>query len=402
MLQTFTGREYLKIDIANNYGLDKLEWDDRISWFDAHEDQLMELVKLAEEPALFYAGVKAWEDVKAGKPIGYMVSLDATSSGLQILAALTGDRSAAYLCNVIDSGTRGDAYTSIYQMMLSIIGEESKITREDTKRAIMTSFYASKAVPKEVFGEGELLELFYNTLQTVAPAAWELNEAFLGLWNPDAYSHDWILPDNFHVKTKVMNQVRETVHFLNEPFDVFYNVNEPSNEGRSLGANVTHSIDGLIVREMSRRCDYDPAKIKSILWMMDQRSSLHGNRTTTKEDHLVLALWNHYQESGFLSARILDVIELDNLGHIQISVIRELIESLPDKPFKVVAIHDCFRCLPHYGNDLRRQYNNQLMLIARSNLLQSIISQLVGKPVSIGKLDPNLWLEVKDTNYALS
>lgn len=134
--QSFTGHEYLKIDIANSMGLDKLTWDERLNWFEVNEYQLETMVNQAAEPALFYAGVKAWRDVQAGNPIGYMISLDATSSGLQILAALTGDRSAAQLCNVVDTGKREDAYTAIYQAMLLQIGDTAKISRDAVKQAI--------------------------------------------------------------------------------------------------------------------------------------------------------------------------------------------------------------------------------------------------------------------------
>ena len=81
-MQLLTAKEYLKVDIANNYGLDKKTWDERISWFDENEANLLNLVDEAEESALFFAGVNAWKDMKAGKPIGYAVALDATSSGL--------------------------------------------------------------------------------------------------------------------------------------------------------------------------------------------------------------------------------------------------------------------------------------------------------------------------------
>jgi hypothetical protein len=402
-VQTFTGHQYLMIDIANNYGhgLDKKEWDSRLSWFEAHEKQLHELVASADEPALFYAGIRAWEDVQANKPIGYMISLDATSSGLQLLAALTSDRKAAALCNVIPTGSREDAYTGIYQTMLNEVGDTAKIDREGLKDAVMTSLYGSKAMPKKIFGEGRLLDTFYDVMRTVAPAAWELNEAFLGMWDPDAYLNSWVLPDNFHVHVKVMNQRKEAVHFLNQPFDVYYNVNAPVGEGRSLGANTIHSVDGMIVRELTRRCDYDVKQVIQLRYALES-NELWNDSTETEDDQMVMTLWQHYQDSGYLSARIIDHLKSENMLHVHAPTIVALLDSLPDKPFKVVSIHDCFRCLPHYGNDLRKQYNIQLQSIAKSDMLGWLISQIIGKPIQIGKLDPDLHIEIIDTDYALS
>lgn len=404
-MQYFTARQYLMIDIANSFGLDKETWDTRLNWFDEHELILDSMLKDAADPAMFYAGVQAWKAVKRGEPSGYPISLDATSSGLQILAALTGDRLAAELCNVVDTGRREDAYTNVYNTMVNHLVKRlgqaaGGISRDDCKEAVMTGLYGSVAVPKEVFGEGIQLKIFYQVMAEVAPAAWELNEAFLTMWNPDALSHDWVLPDNFHVHVKVMNQVEETVHFMNEPYKVFHAVNEPSPEGRSLGANTIHSLDGMIVREMVRRCDYDVDKVLGVIGAMT--SMTQGCNAVTTDDKMVMKLWDHYLESGYLSARIIDHINLGNVGHVALPTLWELISSLPEKPFKLMTVHDCFRCLPAYGNDLRIQYNNQLMLIAKSNLLQNLLSQIVGRPLSIGKLDPNLWKSIAATNYALS
>jgi len=400
MFQTFTGREYLAIDIASNFGLDKVRWDERLKWFNDNEANLENLLHKAKEPALYHAGVQAWRDVQDGKPIGYMISLDATSSGLQFLAALTGDHLAARLCNVVDTGEREDAYEVIYQEMIRRTGGTAKIDREGNKQAIMTALYSSTAVPKEVYGEGALLDIFYKTMNDLAPGAWELNEAMLGLWNPTALSHDWVLPDNFHVKIKVMARAKEVIHVLDRPIDIYTKVNAPMAEGRSLGANTIHSIDGMVVREMTRRCDYDRDQVIDVLNILARDAE--AGPSDPMKDAMLARLWDHYKQSGYLSARILDYITAQNVDMIDRTPVIDLIESMPKRPFKVVSIHDCFRCLPHYGNDLRRQYNLQLALIAKSNLLSFMISQIVGKKVTIGKLTPSLHKQITDTNYALS
>lgn len=336
-LQTFSGKQYLQIDIANNYDLDKEDWNDRLDWFQQNEHKLMELVPEAKEPALMYAGILAHQKMKAGEPVSYPVSLDATASGMQILACLIGDRKAAEQCNVVDTGKREDAYTNVYSHMCAMSGDSSKIQRSDAKSAVMTSLYGSEAEPKRVFGEGNLLRIFHETMETLAPYVWELNQAFLDMWQPDAYSNNWVLPDGFDVRIKVMDQVKETVHFLNEPFEVFTKLNQPIEKGRSLSANAVHSIDGLIVREMVRRCDYDPKDVTRILSAM--REPIKPQKDNDHSD-MVYKLWKLYKESGFLSARILQHLRADNLSLIDsYEPIKELIESLPKKPFKVASVH---------------------------------------------------------------
>lgn len=408
-MQKFSGMDYLKIDIASNFGLDKETWDTRLAWFDQHEDRLLDLIKEAKEPALFYAGIQAWNAAQRGEASGYPISLDATASGLQLLAALTGDRSAGKLCNVVpdfsDEGViqRRDGYTLIYSHMLGAIGDTAKITREQAKDAVMTSLYGSTAVPREVFGEGRLLNVFYDTMGQLAPAAWELNQAFLDLWNPDALSNDWVLPDNFHVHVKVMDQETHVAHFLNEPFEIHTKVNAAKKNGRSLGANTIHSVDGMIVREMARRCNYDPQQVEAVLLALHLAEGVPFDPANDLQDtQMVRTLWKHYEESGYLSARIFDYLHSYNAMLVDADVVRELIASLPKKPFRVVSVHDCFRCLPNYGNDLREQYILQLTLIAKSNLLSFLLSQLVGRQVQIGKLDPTMWQDIQKTEYALS
>lgn len=80
-MQLFKGTDYLRIDIANSFGLDKKKWGERLSWFHENEHRLTDLVTEAESPAMFYAGIQAYYAAIAGEAIGYPVSLDATASG---------------------------------------------------------------------------------------------------------------------------------------------------------------------------------------------------------------------------------------------------------------------------------------------------------------------------------
>lgn len=398
--QSFTGKDYLRIEVANGFGLDKKNWDERIDWFKSNEDRLESLVKEAADPAMYMAGVRAWRNVQKGNMNHHPIGLDACSSGLQILSAMMGDRSAATLCNVVDTGSRKDAYTVVYNAMLERIGETGKIERNDVKKAIMTSLYGSEAVPKRVFGEGNLLMVFEETMADLAPAAWELNKAFLDMWDPEALKNSWVMPDNFHVHIKIMGQVTEVAHFNNKPYNINYTVNMPISKGRSLAANSTHSIDGMIVREAVRRCNYDMGHIQYLLSIM-QNTGL-GKGTKRDKDIMVETLWGHYNDSGYLSARILDYLDTENMGLVDRVKIFDMILTMPKKPFEVFAVHDKFCCLPNYGNDIRRQYNQILSDIAKSDLLSFLVTQIMGRVIHIDKMDKDLWKDILETNYALS
>ena len=168
-------------------------------------------------------------------------------------------------------------------------------------------------------------------------------------------------------------------------------------EGRSLGANTTHSIDGMVVREMSRRCNYNPvmiARLKNEIFSRNQSM----NRA---KDQKLIELWQRGEESGFLSARILGYLDHDNAGHVDPLRIMQMINTLPKKPFEVLSIHDSFRCLPNYGNDLRMQYNRILSEIAGSNLLQYMVKQITGRDIKMVKYG-DLSNAILESNYALS
>jgi DNA-directed RNA polymerase len=134
-MQTFTAMQYLKIDVASAFGLDRTDWCERLSWFDQNRHQLHQITNQAKEPALFFAAVEAFETAERGQPIGHMISLDATASGIQILSVISGDERAARHCNVLNTGHRQDAYTNIDTIMRSYV-DFPHVERKDSKFAL--------------------------------------------------------------------------------------------------------------------------------------------------------------------------------------------------------------------------------------------------------------------------
>lgn len=398
----FTGKQYLQIDIANSFGLDDQTWDKRLKWFEQNEKDLEKRIHLAKEPAQFMAGVFAWRDTQMGIPTGYMCGLDATASGIQILSIMSGCKKSAMQCNLINTGNREDAYTNTHEHMNDALSIAHAFNRKDTKAALMTHMYASKAVPKMVFGEGDVLAQFYATVDDLMPGANELNKALLKLWSPNKLSHDWVMPDGFDVKIKVIDRVEHTVEFLGETYKVYQEVNMAKESSLSLPANIVHSIDGFIVREMNRRCNYSFKKDYI-------RNCLAGNSTrwdTDSDDDLaVLRQVALFESTGFLSAVLFNHLNLSNVNHLPKDM-REaafnLLNSVPGNPFELVAIHDCFRFHANNGNDVRQQYINILAELADSKITESIASELLEQDVIVPKRSNDLAKLIYESEYPLS
>ena len=206
----------------------------------------------------------------------------------------------------------------------------------------MTHFYGSKAEPRAAFGEDTpQLAAFYKTIETLLPGADMLNHDLLSLWQPTALSHDWTLPDGFDVKIKVMVSQEHAVTFLDRAYTVTTYVNQAKESGLSMGANIVHSIDGMVVREMGRRCNYNPDTISELHRLLHISSG--GKSTLRQQDLELLRLLECTDASGFMSLVIAEYLDESNLGHLNPAHRQQLItliESLPDRSFHLIAIHD--------------------------------------------------------------
>lgn len=413
-MQQFTGLQYLQMDIAASFGLDKNTWDERLAWFQGHQfeiehasdDGLKLFVRSAEEPARALAGILAYRQTLQGEAIGYRCSLDATASGLQLLSLLSGCVGGAQLSNLVDTGQRVDAYTHVHEAvcaLLNISPSVFPIPRKASKNALMTHLYGSRAVPKRVFGEGtEALAAFYQAIDLLLPGANLLNHDLLGLWDSSTLAHCWTLPDGFEAVIKVMSTIEHPVHFLGKDYAVIEKVNQPMEAGLSLGANIIHSIDGMVVREMNRRCNFTADVVNDLSYLLTT-GAMGGRSTVRQKDLALLRILTAYDMTGFLSAVVFEHLDESNLGLLttgQKQALIALIDSLPEQAFPIVCVHDCFTFHPNHGNDVRQQYINILAELAESTTLDAIVSEIAGRPIPVNKLS-DLAPHIRASEYAI-
>lgn len=415
----FTGFQYLLIDAANQFGLDKLLFEERIQW---GMDNLANLEALADQAEaktkpLYVKAVQAIRKAQAGIPTGHLVGFDASCSGIQVMSALTGCYSGAHATGLVDPNVRADAYTAVTSAMNEVLGGVGiKVSRAKAKEATMTSCYGSKAKPIEIFGEGTPeLAAFYAAVTKVAPGAWGLLQDLLASWQPYALKHEWQLPDGYEAKVKVMNKIEtriEVDELDHATFTYQYYVNEGSDKGLSNAANVVHSVDAYVLRSIHRRCNYDKELAEWVQIMieaeLEARVQIPGHMTegkvpATKAIAYYANLFERHQVADVVIMEHLSCNQVRNLSTEHLEKLGSIVESmLCHEPFEVVTIHDEFKCHANNMDYLRSHYINIFCDIAEGTILDSVFTDLFGKPVKYQKLSEDLSEHIANSNYALT
>ena len=427
MRKEYTPFEWICIDIANQNGLDKKLFEERVQWVKDNMNQLMVLATETKERPLYVKAVMAMQKAMRGQPTGHLVGLDATCSGMSIMSVLTKCYNGCLATNLIDPNVRNDAYTMVtdaaseklWEGVNQLVNPTNKVSRADAKDATMTALYGSQATPREIFGEDTPeLDAFYAGLEQVAPLAVELLGDLRSAWQPFALKHSWILPDNFHVVIPVMQKVEgarvEVDELGHSTFSYDYYVNEGTKKDLKLVANVTHGFDAYLVRSMERRCNYNPFMVRRSLAALiyEQAERDNGDAVEQHKDgepeNLAEVLVVRWFASRVPDARLFDVLTsqtiklMDDL-HIE-QMIRMANEMLKHKPFEIVTVHDEFKCHPNNCNQMCFHYASILADLARGRALEDVLEQITGHTPHYDRaMDGNELAElIMESRYAIS
>ena len=329
---TESGLRYLKIDIANAFGLDKQSYEDRISFVDEHTtNELLAKTIVADSPYEYRNAVEQLSNHYNGLPVEHITYLDCTNQALQLYAVLTSCKDTAYLCNISSGNILTDAY-GVLAEELNKIFELSLFNRNNCKKALMTTLYGKMDGESEIikyfieedfnyeayFTDEELASAFQQAMRAIAPHAMRAMDVLQSLNCADIDTYFWKMPDGFKVKYDVKSTQKleiscKTKSGVKFHFDRDVQVYKGSEFNRGMSPNVIHSVDGYVAREMIRRMTKPCIK------------------------------FNRYY------------------------------------PAFITSIHDAFGTHPNNAEEMTYHYTNIMCELNDSNLLQNIMSQISGK-----------------------
>jgi DNA-directed RNA polymerase len=163
---TERSKYWLAFQVATTYGLDKSTMEDRQKWVKDNEELITRVTtdpignlhlwekkpdSGADEPWLFLAACEEYYHCVIKQDRQYTnlpVAVDATCSGVQILAGLAKDASAAKLVNVLPSEKPQDAYQVVADALKPRLPEhlQPMMNRKIVKRCVMTIPYNAKSL----------------------------------------------------------------------------------------------------------------------------------------------------------------------------------------------------------------------------------------------------------------
>ena len=282
---TESGLRWLKIDMANTFGLDKLSHDEQVVWADGMiaevfgdykiQNGVHEYISQAESPFEFRQTLENYEMYINDKPVNGLMYVDCSNQALQVYAFLTGDLKTAQVSNMAGESKRTDGYQMLADRQNSHFTEEV-VTRAMAKKPMMTTLYGkqnawdsmldelSKKLDTDVYSDEfqeQMSKIFDESMLEIAPNAMKSMAQIQALNDEKIGTYYWTLPDGFKVKYDVksktrVNVERTTKSGLNISIEDEVEEYKPSKYNAGMAPNVIHSVDGYIVRELIRRSDY--------------------------------------------------------------------------------------------------------------------------------------------------
>ena len=283
---------WLAFQVATTFGLDKAPMAERLEWVRENHDLITKVAtdpidnlpewEVVEEPWQFMAACHEYYHcciLCDKQTTGLMVAVDATCSGLQILAGLAKDQSTASLVNVCPGDRPSDAYKAVAEEAKKYLPAELHpwMTRKTTKRTVMTIPYnatrsSSWGYIREALVEqgfepeksqvSEVVSAVYQSMDAIVPGPMRVMrwiKAHVGQYiRSGATEVEWTTPSGFVVNQQRNKRETERLKLqLLGTTQVTLSVGDgdpcPTRHKSSTAPNLIHSLDASILHETFQR-----------------------------------------------------------------------------------------------------------------------------------------------------
>ena len=283
---TDESEKWLAFQVATTFGKDKDTFDERQAWVKENHELItlvatdpidsLPLWEGTEEPWQFMAACHEYYHcciIKDHNHTGLAVAVDATCSGLQILAGLAKDQSTASLVNVCPGSKPSDAYKAVAIEARKYLPKRMHpwMTRKTTKRTVMTIPYnatkdSSRRYIREALREQgidptsdeltEVVNAVYKSMDAIVPGPMQVMrwiKKHVGQYiRNGATEVEWITPTGF-----VVNQQRSKTKFQRVRLKLLGDISIalyagegppcPLRHQSSTAPNFIHSLDASIL-----------------------------------------------------------------------------------------------------------------------------------------------------------
>lgn len=313
---TGNGEYWLKVNIANLFGMDKLDFTARISWFDRHLNQILEdpidgsrFWCKASNPLTFLQASLDYKNYLETGESSVVCRVDATCSAVQHIATLLRDTELAKLTNITKTNQlRHDFYQTVADILQSNVDNDSshneadqrfmadwsgKVSRKLVKPSVMTNpfnisprgvqrqfinYVKANSTPSKPLIHHDntividtcsyLQKKLTSTLNSSFPQLGTLRKHLrknTKAMSKNGESPQWTLPSGFTYKQHDIQYESSRVIFrYNErKCQLRLNINKDESllnitkQGNSVTANLIHSLDGCHVHMTANECDFE-------------------------------------------------------------------------------------------------------------------------------------------------
>lgn len=165
--------------------------------------------------------------------------------------------------------------------------------------------------------------------------------------------------------------------------------------------NTVQSIDGFIVRELCRRCNYDKPQFQRVLSLLKRRASQrHLNGV---ELDSIQKIWKDQNMVSLVDLDKLYWEDVKTFDFVYCDQLITLVERCLERPsFPVITVHDEYQAHPNYLNWVRLTYMEIMAEISDSTIMDDILSKLYKKNIRLQKMAQSISAEIMNGEYAIS